>query len=64
MEAYDVRVPERGGDLDLPLDVNPVQVVCDALLADRLDRHLGEKKTHYRICGSFSEPCVFESHMF
>lgn len=45
VEAYDVRVPEGGGDLDLSLDVNPVQVVCDALLADRLDRHLrGEGK--------------------
>lgn len=46
VEAYDVEVPERGGDLDLSLDVNSVQVVGDALLADRLDCHL-RKKTHY-----------------
>lgn len=43
MEANDVWVPERGGDLDLSLDVNSVQVVSDVLLADRLDRHLREK---------------------
>lgn len=45
MEAYDVGVPKRGGDLDLSLDVNFVQVISDALLADRLDRQL-RKKTH------------------
>ncbi len=45
METYDVEVPERGGDLNLSLDMNSVQVVDDAFLADRLDRHL-EKKRH------------------
>lgn len=34
MEAYDVGVPEGRCDLDLSLDVNSVQVVRDALLAD------------------------------
>lgn len=46
VEAYDVGVPERGSDLDLSLDVNSVQVISDALLTNRLDRHL-RKKTHY-----------------
>ena len=46
VEAYDVGVPERGGDLDLSLDVNSVQVVSDVLFTDRLDRHL-RKKTLY-----------------
>lgn len=46
VDANDVGVPERGCDLDLSLDVNSVQVVGDALFADRLDRHL-RKKTHY-----------------
>lgn len=43
METYDVGVPERGGDLDLSLDVYSVQVVGDALLTDGLDGHLREK---------------------
>ncbi|KAG7243765.1 hypothetical protein INR49_009028 [Caranx melampygus] len=43
MEANDVGVPERGRDLNLSLDVDLVQVISDALLADRLDRHLREK---------------------
>lgn len=43
METYDVWVPERGGDLDLSLDVYFVQVVGDALLTDGLDGHLREK---------------------
>lgn len=34
MEADDVGVSEGGRDLDLSLDVNPVQVVHDALLTD------------------------------
>lgn len=45
MEAYDVGVPERRRDLDLSLDVNSVQVIYDALLADRLDSHLRKKQT-------------------
>lgn len=48
MEAYDVSVAERGGDLDLSLDVNSVQVISDALLADGLDGHLG-KRTHHSV---------------
>lgn len=55
MEAYDVGVPEWGGDLNLSLDVNSVQVVCDALLADRLDSHL-RKKTHYWVFSCFRNP--------
>lgn len=43
VETYDVGVPERGGDLDLSLDVYSVQVVGDALLTDGLDGHLREK---------------------
>lgn len=39
-EAYDVGVLERGGNLNLPLDVNFVKVVCDTLLTDSLDGHL------------------------
>lgn len=43
MEAYDVGVSEWGGDLNLSLDVNPVQIVGDAFFSDRLDCHLGMK---------------------
>lgn len=46
MEADDVGVSQGGRDLDLSLDVNPVQVFDDALLTDRLDSHLTEK-IHY-----------------
>lgn len=49
VETNDVGVPERGRDLDLSLDVNLVQVVSDALLADRLDRHLRDKHSEYRV---------------
>lgn len=44
MEADDVGVSQRGRDLNLPLDVNPVQVFNDALLTDGLDSHLTEKE--------------------
>lgn len=43
MEADDVGVSQGGGDLDLSLDVNSVQVFDDALLTDRLDSHLTER---------------------
>lgn len=43
MEADDVRVSQGGRDLNLSLDVNPVQVFGDALLTDGLDGHLTEK---------------------
>lgn len=46
MEADDVGVSQGGRDLNLSLDVNPVQVFDDALLTDRLDSHLTEKM-HY-----------------
>lgn len=46
MEADDVSVSQGGRDLNLSLDVNPVQVFEDALLTDRLDSHLTEKM-HY-----------------
>lgn len=62
VEAYDVGVPERGGDLDLSLDVNSVQVVGDALLADRLDSHLREK-THHWVCTCFMNPSVQITHI-
>lgn len=46
MEADDVGMSQGGRDLNLSLDVNPVQVFDDALLTDRLDGHLTEKM-HY-----------------
>lgn len=55
VEANDVGVPERGRDLDLSLDVDLVQVVSDALLADRLDRHLREKHSEYEVRTSESQ---------
>lgn len=41
VHSDDVGVPQGGADLDLSLDVDPVQLVCDSLLADGLDGHLG-----------------------
>lgn len=41
MHSDDVGVPQGGADLDLSLDVDSVQLVCDSLLADGLDGHLG-----------------------
>lgn len=45
MKANDVRVPEGRGDLNLSLDVNSIQVVSNALLPDRFDRHLKKENT-------------------
>lgn len=55
VETYDVGVPERGGDLDLSLDVYSVQVVGDALLTDGLDGHLREKMLFVTV---FTEPSI------
>lgn len=46
MEADDVGVSQGGRDLNLSLDVNPVQVFDDAVLTDRLDGHLTEMKRY------------------
>lgn len=66
MEADDVGVSQGGRDLNLSLDVNPVQVFDDAVLTDRLDGHLTEEMR----CGEKTGPelrrklVLFGIHVF